>query len=51
MMWILLELTPPSDFPNFAGVQFGEYTLCFLIIGKDPATKSSKYEVKWLISY
>ena len=43
--------TPQGDFPNFTGIYFGEYTLCFLIIGKDPTTKSCKYEVKQLNSY
>ena len=40
--------TPPGDFPNFTGIYFGEYSLCFLIIGKDPTTKSCKFEVKRL---
>ena len=34
-----------SDFPNSVGIYFSEYTV-FLIIGKDPITKSSKYELK-----
>ena len=40
--------TPPGDFPNFTGIYFGEYSLCFLIIGKDPTTKSCKFKVKRL---
>ena len=43
--------TPPGDFPSFTGIYFGEYSLCFLIIGKGPTTKSCKYEVKRLNSY
>ena len=31
--------TPPGDFTNFTGIYFGEYSLCFLIIGKGPDMK------------
>ena len=37
--------TPQIDFLNFTAK-----ASCFYITGKDPITKSSKYESKWLIS-
>ena len=43
--------TPQRDFLNFTDIYFSEYALCFFIIGRDPKTKSSKYEFKWLIYY
>ena len=42
---------PQSDFPNYTGIYFSEYALCFFIIVKYPMTISSKYEFKWLICY